>query len=191
MLISTLKADIKNCTICSDLPHGIRPVLQFSNRSKILLVGQAPGRRVHESGIPFNDPSGDRLREWLGVDREAFYDEQQFAIVPMGFCYPGTGKAGDFPPRLECAQAWRKKVLGQLTQVQLTVVIGRYALDYHLPDSKKQSVTEAVGNWQQHWPTVIPLPHPSPRNNRWLKKNPWFEAEVVPELKRRVVDILS
>jgi uracil-DNA glycosylase len=154
-------------------------------------VGQAPGRRVHQTGIPFNDPSGDRLREWLGVDREAFYDEQQFAIVPMGFCYPGTGKAGDFPPRPECAMAWREKVVGQLKQVQLTVVIGRYALDYHLPESKRQTVTEAVGNWQQHWPAIIPLPHPSPRNNRWLKKNPWFEAEVVPELRARVGDILS
>ncbi|MFT5117534.1 MAG: uracil-DNA glycosylase [Kiritimatiellia bacterium] len=191
MSVHTLKSQIKNCVICTDLPHGIRPVVSFTANSKILLVGQAPGRRVHQTGIPFNDPSGDRLREWLGVDREAFYDEQQFAIVPMGFCYPGTGKAGDFPPRPECAMAWREKVVGQLKQVQLTVVIGRYALDYHLPESKRQTVTEAVGNWQQHWPAIIPLPHPSPRNNRWLKKNPWFEAEVVPELRARVGNILS
>lgn len=191
MTIATLQAGINRCAICTDLPHGIRPVVRFSADSKILLVGQAPGRRVHETGIPFNDPSGDRLRDWLGVDREAFYDESQFAIVPMGFCYPGTGKAGDFPPRPECADAWREKVLVQLSQVELTVVIGRYALDYHLPETKKQTVTKAVADWQRHWPNIIPLPHPSPRNNRWLKNNPWFESEVVPELKLRVADILS
>jgi uracil-DNA glycosylase len=165
-------------------------VVRFSSASKILLVGQAPGRRGHETGIPFNDPSGDRLREWLGVDRETFYDDQQFAIVPMGFCYPGTGKSGDFPPRQECADAWREAVLAQLSQVALTVVIGRYALDYHLPATKKLTVTEAVSGWQQHWPSVIPLPHPSPRNNRWLKNNPWFNVEVLPELRARVKDIL-
>lgn len=191
MSIDLLKSQITRCAICTDLPHGIRPVVRFSADSKILLVGQAPGRRVHETGIPFNDPSGDRLRDWLGVDREAFYDESQFAIVPMGFCYPGTGKAGDFPPRPECADAWREKVLAQLSQVELTVVIGRYALDYHLPETKKQTVTKAVADWQRHWPNIIPLPHPSPRNNRWLKNNPWFESEVVPELKLRVADILS
>lgn len=190
-LMASLKSDIASCTVCTDhLPLGPRPVVQFSGSSKILLVGQAPGRRVHETGLPFNDPSGDRLREWLGVDREAFYNDRLFAIVPMGFCYPGTGKSGDLPPRPECAITWREKLLSQLQNVQLTVVIGRYALDYHLPQTKGQTVTKIVSDRQQHWPKVIPLPHPSPRNNRWLIKNNWFERDVVPELQRRVDEIL-
>lgn len=190
--IIRLKSEIASCTVCADhLPLGPRPVTQFSEHSKILLVGQAPGRKVHETGLPFNDPSGDRLRDWLGVDREQFYDDQRFAIIPMGFCFPGTGKSGDLPPRPECAETWREKILSQLKQVQLTVVIGRYALDYHLPDTQKLTVTQAVAGWQNHWPTIIPLPHPSPRNNRWLRNNPWFESEVVPELKKRVGGVLS
>jgi uracil-DNA glycosylase len=186
-----LKNAIQQCAVCTDLPHGIRPVIQFSSDSSILLVGQAPGRRVHETGIPFNDPSGDRLRDWLGVDRDTFYDDKKFAIVPMGFCYPGTGTSGDLPPRRECIDTWREKVLQQLQQVKLTVVIGRYALDYHLPHTQKMTVTQAVAHWQKTWPNVIPLPHPSPRNNRWLKNNPWFEAEVVPELQQQVKDVLA
>jgi uracil-DNA glycosylase len=187
----TLKDEIRKCQVCSDLPHGIRPVVQFSSRSKLLLVGQAPGRRVHETGIPFNDPSGDRLRDWLGVDRETFYDDQQLAIVPMGFCYPGTGKSGDLPPRSECADTWRKRVLSALNAVELTVVIGRYALDYHLPTTRHQTVTQIVRQWQEYWPNIIPLPHPSPRNNRWLKNNPWFASEVLPALKAQVATILD
>lgn len=182
--------NIQQCTLCADLVDGIRPVLQLSPQAKILLVGQAPGRRVHETGIPFNDPSGDRLRHWLGVDRETFYNKEQFAIVPMGFCYPGTGKTGDLPPRAECAPAWREKVLQQLTQVELTVVIGRYALDYHLPELTNKTVTDAVKSWADHWPHVTPLPHPSPRNNRWLKNNPWFEQKVIPELQQRVQELV-
>lgn len=189
-VIIRLKEKIAQCDVCHDLPHGIRPVVQFSAQSKVLLVGQAPGRKVHETGIPFNDPSGDRLRDWLGVTREQFYDEQLFAIVPMGFCFPGTGKSGDLPPRRECAETWREQVMSQLTNVELMVVIGRYALDYHLPDTQKMTVTQAVSAWQAHWPHRIPLPHPSPRNNRWLKNNPWFEQELVPELQRRVGDVL-
>ncbi|MGS2716771.1 uracil-DNA glycosylase family protein [Eionea flava] len=188
---SSLKADISACKVCTDLPQGIRPVVQFSSASKILLVGQAPGRKVHETGIPFDDASGDRLREWLGVSREVFYDDQQIAIVPMGFCYPGTGKHGDFPPRTECVATWRERVLSRLAQVQLTVVIGRYALDYHLPTEKALSVTDAVKQWAHHWPNHIPLPHPSPRNNRWLKNNPWFSEEVISQLQARVKDVLS
>ena len=192
MNLLTLKSDIASCTVCLDhLPLGPRPITQFSAGSKILLVGQAPGRRVHETGLPFNDPSGDRLRDWLGVNRETFYDDEQFAIVPMGFCYPGTGKSGDLPPRPECVETWRGKLLSHLRQVQLTVVIGRYALDYHLPDSQKLTVTQVVADWQHHWPAVIPLPHPSPRNNRWLRNNPWFEVEVVPVLKKRVAEVLK
>ena len=190
--LTSLLTDIRACTICSPvLTHGVRPVLQASNISKILIVGQAPGRRVHESGIPFDDPSGDRLRDWLGVDRETFYDAKQIAIVPMGFCYPGTGKSGDLPPRTECAEAWRIPLMKQLKQVELTVVIGQYAIAWHLPEVRAKSVTEVVQNWRDHWPEKIVLPHPSPRNNIWLKKNPWFEGELLPPLRERVKHALE
>jgi len=187
---SPLLADVLDCTLCSDmLPLGPRPVLQFSPAARILIAGQAPGRKVHETGIPFNDASGDRLRKWLGMEREQFYDADRIAILPMGFCYPGTGKSGDLPPRPECAAAWREQLLAQMNQLELTLVIGQYALAYHLPESKG-SVTEAVKAWQDHWPTILPMPHPSPRNQRWLKQNPWFEQQVLPALKRRVSQIL-
>jgi len=187
---SPLLADVLDCTLCSDmLPLGPRPVLQFSPAARILIAGQAPGRKVHETGIPFNDASGDRLRKWLGMEREQFYDADRIAILPMGFCYPGTGKSGDLPPRPECAAAWREQLLAQMNQLELTLVIGQYALAYHLPESKG-SVTEAVKAWQDHWPTILPMPHPSPRNQRWLKQNPWFELQVLPALKRRVSQIL-
>ena len=186
----SLLADVRSCTICADaLPLGPRPVVQLDPRATILVVGQAPGRRVHKSGIPFDDPSGDRLREWMGTGREAFYDPTCMAILPMGFCYPGTGPSGDLPPRPECAPAWRETLLGRLVAVQLTLVIGRYAQQYHLPDTGR-SVTETVLAWRDHWPLVVPLPHPSPRNNRWLKENPWFEGELLPELRQRVADVL-
>ena len=186
-----LKHDIQQCTLCAEhLPHGVRPVIQADADAKILLVGQAPGRKVHETGVPFNDPSGDRLRTWLGVDRAQFYDPKQFAIVPMGFCFPGTGPSGDLPPRPECAPAWREPLLSALPNIELLLVIGRYALDYHLPESRQQTVTQLVASWQQYWPDTVPLPHPSPRNNRWLKNNPWFEAEVIPQLQQRVGDIV-
>lgn len=154
--------------------------------SKVLIVGQAPGRRVHESGLPFDDPSGVRLRAWLGANEGEFYDPNLFAIVPMGFCFPGTGSSGDLPPRPECAETWREQVMAHLTRVELTVVIGQYAQAYHLEGPRKRSVTEVVASWRDHWPDVIPLPHPSPRNNRWLKNNGWFEQEVVPALQKQV-----
>jgi len=154
-----------------------------------LVVGQAPGRRVHETGLPFNDPSGDRLRQWMGITRESFYDERKLAILPMGFCYPGTGKSGDLPPRPECAPAWRKALLERLSNIGLTLVIGQYAHAWHLPGAKK-SVTENVQNWRKYWPDVLPMPHPSPRNNLWLRRNPWFEEEVIPELQERVSSLL-
>lgn len=172
------------------MPHGVRPVLQVSRTAKILIAGQAPGRRVHESGIPFDDPSGDRLRQWLGVDKATFYDAGKVAIVPMGFCYPGTGKSGDLPPRKECAVEWHAQLLSQMAQIELTVVIGQYAIDWHVPQDKKKTLTETVKNWREYWPSKLVLPHPSPRNNIWLKKNPWFEAELLPPLKDRVHGLL-
>ena len=188
---STLLADIRNCTLCADdLPLGPRPIVQLDRHAKILVVGQAPGRKVHESGIPFDDASGDRLRDWMGIERESFYDPSQLAILPMGFCFPGTGPSGDLPPRPECATTWRRKVLDHLGDVQLTLVIGQYAQRYHLPGAGR-SVTDTVKSWKAHWPLVVPLPHPSPRNNIWLKRNPWFDEELVPDLRRSVARILS
>ena len=160
-------------------------MLQWSPRARILLAGQAPGRRVHETGVPFDDPSGERLRSWMGVTREEFYDPGLVAILPMGFCYPGTGAGGDLPPRPECAEAWRAPLMSGLERVALTLVIGGYALAWHLAASGGR-VTPAVAGWRDHWPAILPLPHPSPRNNRWLKRNPWFEADVVPALRTRV-----
>jgi uracil-DNA glycosylase len=181
-----LASNIQACTLCEGLPLGPRPIVQFSANAKLLIVGQAPGRITHAKGIPFDDPSGDRLRAWLGVNRDAFYDKQKIAIVPMGFCFPGTTKGGDLPPRSECAPAWRDQVLKTLNSVELTLIIGRYAIDWHLPKFGKSTVTEAVQSWKEVWPGQLILPHPSPRNNRWLKQNPWFELDVIPALQTRV-----
>ncbi|MGD0393664.1 MAG: uracil-DNA glycosylase family protein [Acidimicrobiales bacterium] len=184
-------ADVRNCTLCAgNLPLGPRPIVQLDPKAKILVVGQAPGRKVHDSGIPFHDASGDRLRVWMGIGPDSFYDPTCLALVPMGFCYPGAGPSGDLPPRPECAAAWRAKVLDQLEGVQLTLVIGQYAQRYHLPSSGP-SVTDTVKSWRDHWPAMVPMPHPSPRNNIWLKKNAWFEEELVPELQQRVSGILA
>ncbi len=186
-----LLADIRGCTLCAPaLSHGVRPVLQASNAARIAVVGQAPGRRVHESGVPFDDPSGDRLRDWMGIDRETFYDASRLAIIPMGFCYPGTGKSGDLPPRPECAKTWREPLLSHLPGIELTIVIGQYAIDWHLGNRKSKTLTETVRNWQSYAPDKIVLPHPSPRNNIWLKKNPWFDDELLPPLKKRVQELL-
>jgi uracil-DNA glycosylase len=162
-----------------------------SSFAKILVVGQAPGSRVHQTGIPFNDPSGDRLREWMGIDKELFYDEQKIALVPMGFCFPGTGKSGDLPPRPECADTWRIKLLEQLPKIRLTIIVGQYAQAWHLKTANKANLTETVMAWKDYWPEAIPLPHPSPRNNIWLKRNPWFEEQILPSLKRRVKAVLK
>lgn len=186
-----LVARVRACTLCAEfLPLGPRPVIQLSESSRILVVGQAPGRRVHETGLPFNDPSGDRLRQWMGVTRDTFYDEQNLAILPMGFCYPGTGKSGDLPPRPECAPAWRSELLRRLPNIGLTLVIGQYAQAWHL-GGKARSVTEQVRHWQDHWPAVVPMPHPSPRNNLWLRRNPWFEQDVIPAVQHRVAQLLT
>lgn len=191
--LPVLLKDVRNCTICSDyLPHGVRPIVQAHAKSRILIAGQAPGRKVHESddGLPFHDASGDRLREWMGITRDQFYDPMLVAILPMGFCYPGTGTSGDLPPRPECAPAWRKQLLASMKHVQLTLVIGAYAHKYHLPDAKG-SLTETVHAWKTYWPDVVPMPHPSPRNNIWLKKNPWFAKELVPTLQMHIDKLLS
>lgn len=186
----SLLESIRACTICKDdLPLGPRPILQFSASAKLLIVGQAPGRITHHKGVPFDDPSGDRLRDWLGVDRSTFYDATKIAILPMGFCFPGTGKNGDLPPRPECAPAWREPVLASLKSVELTLIIGRYAIDWHLPEYTGCTVTTAVRSWADVWPRQLILPHPSPRNNRWLKTNPWFEEEIIPALRRRTKDL--
>ena len=186
-----LLAEVRACRLCAAaLPLGPRPVLQCHAQARILIAGQAPGRKVHESGIPFQDASGERLRDWLGLSAAQFYDERQIAILPMGFCFPGTAASGDLPPRAECAPAWRAELLGHLKALRLTLVIGQYAQRYHLPNGSR-TVTEVVGAWRAQWPTVVPLPHPSPRNRRWLLQNPWFEAELLPALKRRVSDVLT
>ncbi len=186
-----LLQDIRDCRICEVvLPLGPRPVFQLHPKASILIAAQAPGKKVHETGIPFNDPSGDRLREWLGVHRNSFYDARQIAILPMGFCYPGTGKSGDLPPRRECAEAWRAELLARLPNIQLTLVIGQYAQAYHLPNTTHKTVTERVKAWKEVWPEQLPLPHPSPRNNIWLKRNPWFTTNLLPVLKKQVRAIL-
>lgn len=183
---------VSKCVICEPhLPLGARPVIQFNPNALILIAGQAPGIKVHETGVPFNDASGNRLREWLGLTRDEFYDANNIAILPMGFCYPGKGKTGDLPPRKECAPAWREQLLAALPNIELTIVLGKYAQAYHLPETKKMPLTELVKSWREYWPNYLVLPHPSPRNNIWLKKNPWFEQDVLPELGKRIATILN
>jgi uracil-DNA glycosylase len=193
--LQDLLADIRACRLCERyLPLGPRPVLRAQSSAKLLIVGQAPGTKVHASGIPWNDPSGDRLRAWLGMNEEQFYDESKVAIVPMGFCYPGKGKSGDLPPRPECAEHWHAKVLNHLPDIELTLLVGTYAQQYYLSDLKKKtyaSLTERVQDWKTFTPRYLPLVHPSPRNRRWLKNNPWFEQDVVPYLRRRVKKLLG
>ena len=188
---SSLLNEVRCCTICaSDLPLGPRPVLQMHPKARVLIAGQAPGKKVHESGVPFDDASGKRLREWLGVSRDVFYDPKQVAIMPMGFCFPGSGRSGDLPPRPECSPAWREQLLGHLRQLEVTVILGKYAQAYHFGDASS-SVTELVRSWRKYWPNMIPLPHPSPRNNLWLRRNPWFEIELLPALRQRVSESLE
>ena len=190
--LALLEKEIRACTLCTDhLPLGPRPVIQVSTSASILIVGQAPGSRVHETGVPFDDPSGDRLRDWLGIDKDVFYDKSKIALVPMGFCFPGTGKSGDLPPRPECADTWRVKLLEQLPNIKLTIVVGQYAQAWHLDKANKENLTETVRAWKEYWPRAIPLPHPSPRNNIWLKKNSWFEGDVLPSLKKRIRALLK
>ncbi len=185
--LANLLRDVRACRICEAcLKDGVRPVLQAHQDARVLIAGQAPGRRVHESGVPFDDPSGERLRAWMGVDKPTFYDEAKIAILPMGFCYPGTGESGDLPPRPECAEAWRDALLNRMPAVKLTLVIGQYAMKWHLAPPRSESLTNIVRAWKDYRPACLPLPHPSPRNNRWLKTNPWFESDVIPYVRRRV-----
>ncbi|HVJ61170.1 MAG TPA: uracil-DNA glycosylase family protein [Tahibacter sp.] len=178
------------CTHCAaQLPLEPKPILQIDPHARILIAGQAPGRRAHDAGIPFDDASGDRLRTWLGVDRDTFYDARRIAILPMGLCFPGTANGGDLPPLAACAPLWRERLLQLMPNIQLTLVIGRYAQAWHLPEAG--DVTAAVGGWRAHWPAVVPLPHPSPRNQAWLKRNPWFAEELLPRLRERVGGLIG
>ena len=182
-----LLKEIKKCTHCAQhLPLGPNPVVDASATSKILIVGQAPGTKVHESGIPWDDASGKRLREWMGIDSEVFYDNTKIAIVPMGFCYPGRGNGGDLPPRKECAPLWHQKLLDRLPNLKLTLLIGQYAQQYYLTDKRKRTLTETVNSFEEYLPKYFPLVHPSPRNQIWLKKNEWFEKQVIPVLRKQV-----
>lgn len=190
--LDTLLAKVRSCNVChAQLPLGAKPVLQANTGARILIVGQAPGRRAHESGIPFSDPSGDRLRSWLGIDASMFYDANKIALLPMGFCYPGTGKSGDLPPRPECAPLWRQQLLEKLPNIKLTLLIGQYAQDWHIRDQQKSTLAQTVADWQTYWPAALPMPHPSPRNLGWLKRHPWFELDVIPTLRERVAELLA
>jgi uracil-DNA glycosylase len=206
IVLQELRQDIAACRICRDaparglehrLPHEPRPVVVLSAKARVLIAGQAPGLRVHGSGRPFGDASGDRLRRWLGTDRESFYNADRFAIVPMGFCFPGyDAKGSDLPPRRECAPLWRQHVLAAMPQVELILTIGQYAQAWHLASAQMPSMTETVAQWRRYLltnqsPAVLPLPHPSWRNSGWLKRNAWFEAELLPELQKRVKILVS
>ena len=189
--LTPLLKQVRDCRLCEKhLPLGPRPVLQVHEHARILIAGQAPGRKVHETGKPFDDASGKRLREWLGISDATFYDAEQIAILPMGFCFPGTGSSGDLPPRPECAPSWREPLLKHLGKISMTLVLGQYAQKYHFPEHRG-NLTDLVKAWQDYWPALVPLPHPSPRNNLWLRRNPWFEKEMLPLLRQRVLEILK
>jgi len=192
MQINELQQAIRNCRICEKhLPLGPRPVVSFSKESKILIIGQAPGTKVHASGIPWDDASGKRLRAWMNLSDEDFYDPDKIAIVPMGFCYPGRGKSGDLPPRKECAPEWHETILKQMPALELTLLIGQYAQKYYLGKKLKKNLTETVSHFEEYLPDYFPMVHPSPRNGIWLRKNSWFEESVVPVLQKRVKMILK
>lgn len=187
-----LLSEIRACRLCeAHLPHAPRPVVQAGASARLLIIGQAPGRRVHETGIPWNDPSGDRLRDWMQLPPDVFYDPARVAIVPTAFCYPGKGKSGDLPPRAECAPAWHPRLLAALPQVRLTLLIGRYAQEVYLRENGKSTLTETVAAYKEYLPHYFPLPHPSPRNRLWWKTNSWFEEAVLPELRARVAAALN
>jgi len=190
--LKNLLSEVRGCTVCAaHLPFPPYPVLRAAHTARLLIVGQAPGLKVQQTGIPWNDPSGDRLRLWLNLTHEEFYDESRIAIIPTGFCYPGKGKGGDLPPRPECAPLWHPKLRATLPDIQLTLLIGSYAQSYYLGEHAKGSLSDTVSAWREYLPRFLPLPHPSPRNIRWFKSHPWFGELVVPELRKRVATILN
>lgn len=190
--LEALLAQIRACRACeAHLPHGPRPVLQVGRDARVLVVGQAPGARVHASGIPWDDKSGERLRDWMGIGPEHFYDPERIALVPMGYCYPGRGRSGDLPPRRECAELWLARVLAEMPRIELTLLVGAYAQQRFLGDERHANLTETVAAWREYGPSRIPLPHPSPRNQGWFKHHPWFERDLLPVLKARVANALS
>ncbi|MCI0751028.1 MAG: uracil-DNA glycosylase family protein [Flammeovirgaceae bacterium] len=187
-----LLLEIRNCCVCKDfLPNAPQPIIQASTTSKIIIIGQAPGQKVQNSGIPWDDASGDNLREWLGVSKQTFYDEKIFALIPMGFCFPGTGKSGDLPPRPECAPLWHPQLLKSVTDVKITLLIGQYAQNYYLGNRCKQTLTETVKYYEEYLPGYLPLPHPSPRNNIWQKKNSWFKESLLQVLQEKVKSLVD
>ncbi len=189
-VLDGLLREVRACTAC-DLPHGPRPVLSVHADSRILIIGQAPGSKVHASGVPWDDDSGRRLRGWLGVDDATFYDPRAFGILPMGFCYPGKGQSGDRPPRAACAPLWHDRILAHLERVELTLLVGQYAQKQVLGSERRRTLTATVQAWEAYGPTRLPLPHPSWRVRRWMGQQPWFEGELVPMLQRRVAELLS
>ncbi len=189
--LEALLREVRACEVCADhLPFPPKPILRAGVTAKILIVGQAPGRRVHETGIPWNDPSGDRLRDWMQVSRDTFYDEKRIAIIPTGLCYPGTGPGGDLPPCAECAPLWHPRLRAALPDIRLTLLVGSYAQAYYLGDRAQKTLTETVRHYRDYLPEFLPLPHPSPRNQAWLKNNPWFAEEVLPLLRAKVAELL-
>ena len=192
MTLNALLRDIRACRVCAaQLPLGPRPVIRAKRSARLLIVGQAPGTRVHETGIPWNDRSGDRLRDWLRLGRAEFYDDSRIAIMPMGFCYPGVDRnGGDKPPRKECAPLWHARVLALLPRLELTLLVGSYAQASYLRGRRRPTMNETVRDWRDYGPDYLPLPHPSWRNTAWLKRNPWFESDLLPELRRRVHALL-
>jgi uracil-DNA glycosylase len=182
---------IRNCKTCEkSLEFGVNPIISASAASRIIIIGQAPGRKVHDTNIPWNDKSGDNLRNWMGIDKSVFYDPNRIALMPMGFCYPGKGRSGDLPPRTECAPLWHEKLLSQMPKIKLTLLIGQYAQEYYL-GKRKENLTASVKNFRHYLPQYFLLPHPSPRNNIWQAKNKWFGIKLLPELKKQVSDVLN
>ncbi len=189
--MNRLLQEIRKCKVCEEyLEHGVNPVVAASNKSKLVIIGQAPGRIVHETGTPWDDKSGDNLKSWLGIEKNIFYDRDLIALMPMGFCYPGTGSSGDNAPRPECAPLWHNRVLAKMPDVKLILLIGLYAQRYYLGNKAKETLTETVRNFKSYLPLYYPLPHPSPRNNIWQSKNTWFEELVLPDLRLRVKSVL-